>query len=139
MRRVVVTGMGAVTPIGIGVENFWNSVKEKITGFDKITKFDTTGFKASLAAEIKDFDPKEFMDFKAARRMELFCQDAVAAAAEAMKNAGIDMEKEKRTGFDKITKFDIKGVAGSLGAELKACVTEEAVDLKAERRMELTC
>lgn len=54
MRRVVVTGMGAVTPIGIGVENFWNSVKEKRTGFDKITKFDTTGFKASLAAEIKD-------------------------------------------------------------------------------------
>ena len=49
MRRVVVTGMGAVTPIGIGVENFWNSVKEKRTGFDKITKFDTTGFKASLA------------------------------------------------------------------------------------------
>ena len=83
MRRVVVTG--AVTPIGIGVENFWNSVKEKRTGFDKITKFDTTGFKASLAAEIKDFDPKEFMDFKAARRMELFCQYAVAAAAEAMK------------------------------------------------------
>ncbi|MBD8940848.1 MAG: beta-ketoacyl-[acyl-carrier-protein] synthase II [Lachnospiraceae bacterium] len=94
MRRVVVTGMGAVTPIGIGVENFWNSVKEKRTGFDKITKFDITGFKASLAAEIKDFDPKEFMDFKAARRMELFCQYAVAAAAEAMKNAGIDMEKE---------------------------------------------
>ena len=94
MRRVVVTGMGAVTPIGIGVENFWNSVKEKRTGFDKITKFDTTGFKASLAAEIKDFDPKEFMDFKAARRMELFCQYAVAAAAEAMKNAGIDMGKE---------------------------------------------
>ncbi len=94
MRRVVVTGMGAVTPIGIGVENFWNSVKEKKTGFDKITKFDTTGFKASLAAEVKDFDPKEFMDFKAARRMELFCQYAVAAAAEAMKNAGIDMEKE---------------------------------------------
>ena len=94
MRRVVVTGMGAVTPIGIGVENFWNSVKEKRTGFDKITKFDTTGFKASLAAEIKDFDPKEFMDFKAARRMELFCQYAVVAAAEAMKNAGIDMEKE---------------------------------------------
>ena len=94
MRRVVVTGMGAVTPVGIGIENFWNSIKEKKTGFDKITKFDTTGFKASLAAEIKDFDPKEFMDFKAARRMELFCQYAVAAAAEAMENAGIDMEKE---------------------------------------------
>ena len=94
MRRVVVTGMGAVTPVGIGIENFWNSIKEKKTGFDKITKFDTTGFKASLAAEIKDFDPKEFMDFKAARRMELFCQYAVAAATEAMENAGIDMEKE---------------------------------------------
>lgn len=53
MRRVVVTGMGAVTPIGIGVENFWNSVKEKRTGFDKITKFDTTGFKASLGQRSK--------------------------------------------------------------------------------------
>ena len=62
MRRVVVTGMGAVTPVGIGIENFWNSIKEKKTGFDKITKFDTTGFKASLAAEIKDFDPKEFIE-----------------------------------------------------------------------------
>ena len=113
MRRVVVTGMGAVTPIGIGVENFWNSVKEKRTGFDKITKFDTTGFKASLAAEIKDFDPKEFMDFKAARRMELFCQYAVAAAAEAMKNAGIDMEKRRSLPCGLLCRFRYRKSAGN--------------------------
>lgn len=94
MKRVVVTGMGAVTPIGIGIEDFWKGIRENRTGFDKITKFDTTGFKASLAAEIKDFDPKMFMDPKSAKRMELFCQYAVAAAKEALEHSGLDMEKE---------------------------------------------
>lgn len=94
MRRVVVTGMGAVTPIGIGIENFWNGIKENKTGFDEITKFDTTGFKAGLAAEIRDFDAKQFIDPKSAKRMELFCQYAVTAAKEALEASGLDMEKE---------------------------------------------
>lgn len=94
MKRVVVTGMGAITPLGLNVEDFWNGIKENKAGIDFITKFDTTAFKAKLAAEVKGFDAKEFMDFKAAKRMELFCQYAVAAAKEALLDAGIDMEKE---------------------------------------------
>lgn len=93
-RRVVVTGMGAITPIGNSVEEFWNSIKEEKIGFDKITYFDTTEYRAKLAAQVKDFDPTQYMDKKAARRMEQFCQFAVAAAGEAIKDAGIDMEKE---------------------------------------------
>ncbi len=94
MRRVVVTGMGAVTPIGNSVGEFWDSVKQEKTGFAPITRFDTTDYKCKLAAEVKDFDPERYMDKKAARRMELFCQYAVAAAGEAIKDAGLDMEKE---------------------------------------------
>lgn len=93
-RRVVVTGMGAVTPVGNDVESFWNSVKEGKLGIDKITRFDTTDYKATLAAEVKDFDPGKYLDVRAARRLELFSQYAVVAAMEAKENAGIDMEKE---------------------------------------------
>ncbi len=93
MRRVVVTGMGAVTPIGNNVEDFFKSIKEGKVGIDKISKFDTSEFKVKLAAEVKDFNAKDYMDFKAAKRMELFSQYAVVAAFEALKNAGIDMEK----------------------------------------------
>ena len=94
LNRVVVTGMGAITPIGNDVESFWNGLKEKKLGFGPITYFDTTDYKAKLAAEVKNFDPKQYMDPKAARRMEVFSQYAVAAAGQALKDAGIDMEKE---------------------------------------------
>lgn len=93
-RRVVVTGMGAITPIGLSVEEFWQSVKEGKTGFAPITKFDATEYKCKLAAEVKGFDAKQFMDAKTARRMEQFCQYAVAAAKEAIGDAGLDMDKE---------------------------------------------
>lgn len=94
MRRVVVTGMGAITPIGLSVEEFWNSVKEGKNGFGEVTYFDTAEYKAHMAAEVKDFDPKQYMDPKSARRMDLFCQYAVAATKEAIAQAGLDMEKE---------------------------------------------
>lgn len=94
MKRVVVTGMGAITPIGLNVDEFWGSVKEQKIGFREITRFDITEYKAKLAAEVVGFDPKNFMDFKAAKRMELFCQFGVAAAKEAIENAGLDIEKE---------------------------------------------
>lgn len=93
-RRVVVTGMGAITPIGNTVEEFWDSIKEGIVGIDEITKFDTTDFKVKLAAEVKDFAAKERLDFKAAKRMEPFSQYAVAAAKEAYQDAGLNMEEE---------------------------------------------
>lgn len=93
-KRVVVTGMGAITPIGLSVEEFWANVKKGVTGFDFITKFDASEYKCKIAAEVKGFEGKNFMDFKAAKRMELFCQYAVAASKEAMEDAGVDMEKE---------------------------------------------
>ena len=94
MRRVVVTGMGAITPLGLNVEEFWNGLKEGRHGFGEITKFDTSDYKVHLAAEVKGFQGKDYMDFKAAKRMELFCQYAVAAAKEALEQSGIDMEQE---------------------------------------------
>ena len=93
-RRVVVTGMGAITPIGLSVDEFWKGVKEGKTGFGEITRFDTTDYKVHMAAEVKDFVAKEHLDFKAAKRMELFSQYAVAAAKEAIEDAGLDMSKE---------------------------------------------
>lgn len=93
-RRVVVTGMGAITPIGNTVEEFWNSIKEQKVGIGPITKFDTTEYKVKIAAEVKGFVAKERMDFKAAKRMEPFSQYAVVAAKEAFAQAGLDMEKE---------------------------------------------
>ncbi len=93
-RRVVVTGMGAVTPIGIGLEEFWTGIREERIGFAPITKFDATDYKCRLAAEVKGFAPEAYMDKKMARRMEAFCQYAVAAAGEAIKDAALDMEKE---------------------------------------------
>lgn len=93
-RRVVVTGLGAVTPIGNNVDDFWTSVKAGKTGFDHITKFDTTDYKCHIAAELKDFNPQDFMDRKAAKRMEPFSQYAVAAAKQAIDDSGLDIEKE---------------------------------------------
>ena len=92
--RVVVTGMGAITPIGNDVDSFWNGLKNNQVGIGPITYFDTADFKCKLAAQVKDFSAKDYMDPKAARRMELFSQYAVAAAKQALDQAGIDLEKE---------------------------------------------
>ncbi len=89
MRRVVVTGMGAVSPIGNSADAYWDSLKEKKVGIAPITLFDTEGYKVTLAAEVKEFDPLSVMDAKEARRMERFSQFAVAAAAEALTQAGL--------------------------------------------------
>lgn len=93
-RRVVVTGLGAVTPIGNTVEEFWSGIKEGKVGIGEITRFDTADYKVKLAAEVKGFNAKERMDAKAAKRMEPFAQYAVAAAKEAFEDSGLDMEKE---------------------------------------------
>lgn len=93
-RRVVITGMGAITPIGKTVDEFWSNAKKGVVGIGPITQIDTTDYKAKLAGEVKDFDPKEYMDPKSARRMERFAQFAVVAAQQAMEDSGLDMEKE---------------------------------------------
>ncbi len=93
-RRVVITGMGAITPIGCGVDAFWQGIREGKVGIGPITRFDTSDYKVKLAGEVKDFSAREYMDFKAAKRMELFTQYGVAAAKEAFLDAGLNMEEE---------------------------------------------
>ncbi len=122
-RRVVVTGLGAITPIGNNVEAFWDGIKEGKVGIGPITRFDTSDYKVKLAAEVKEFVAKDYMDFKAARRMELFSQYAVAAALEAVKNAELDMEKEDA--------FRVGVVVGSGIGSLQA--TETAVKKMIEK------
>lgn len=94
MRRVVVTGMGAITPIGNSIDEFWKSIKENKVGIDNITKFDTTNYPVKLAAEVKDFVARDRMEFKAAKRMSAFSQYAVCATREAVGQSGLDLEKE---------------------------------------------
>ena len=93
-RRVVVTGLGAVTPIGNTVEEFWTGIKNGKVGIGEITRFDTKDYKIKLAAEVKGFSAKERLDAKSARRMAAFSQFACAAAKEAYEDSGIEIEKE---------------------------------------------
>lgn len=94
MRRVVITGLGAITPIGNNVEEFWNGIKAGKCGIDKITAFDTNNFKVKLAAEVKGYNPEDYFDRKEARRLDKFSQYAMVAAREAWKDSGLDKEKE---------------------------------------------
>ncbi len=93
-RRVVVTGMGAVTPIGNNVDEFWNSVKKGQVGIAPITKFDTADFDVKLAAEVKNYNAKERIGFKQAKRMSHFTQYAISASREAWEQSGLDIEQE---------------------------------------------
>ncbi len=93
-KRVVITGLGAITPIGNSVDEFWAGVKEGKTGFGNIDHFDTSEFKVKLAAQVKDFEAENYMDKRTTRRMGQFSRFAVAAAGEALKDSGLDMEKE---------------------------------------------
>ncbi len=94
MNRVVVTGMGLITPIGNDVETFWKSIHEGRVGIGPIRNFDTTDYKAKLSAEVTDFEPKDYMTPKDAKRMDRFSQFAVAAAIQAAEDAGLDMARE---------------------------------------------
>lgn len=94
MHRVVVTGLGAVTPIGNSAPAFWENLVNGVNGVTRITAFDPEPLEVQIAAEVKDFDPKEHMDFKAARRMDRFSQFAVAAAGEAIRDAGLEVTEE---------------------------------------------
>src|SRR5262245_59867961 len=92
--RVVVTGLGAVTPVGNDVPTFWSALVAGNSGVDKITAFDPARFDCRIAAEVKGYDPKLTIPLKEQKRMERFAQFAVTAAGEAIKDAALDMTKE---------------------------------------------
>lgn len=94
MHRVVVTGMGAITPIGNTLPDFWENLVNGVNGVTRINAFDPSALEVQIAAEVKNFDPKEHMDFKAARRMDRFSQFAVAAAGEAIRDSGLEITEE---------------------------------------------
>lgn len=93
-RRCVITGLGAVTPLGSTVDTFWDNIKNGVCGIDYIKKFDTTDFKVKIAAEVKDFDPLQYMTKKDVKRNDLFAIYALAAGIQAFEDSGLDMEKE---------------------------------------------
>ncbi len=97
LKRVVVTGLGALTPIGNDVNTFWNSLKSGTGGAGPITRFDTTEFKTKFACELKGFDIEKFMEKKEARKMDMFTQYAMVAAQEAVENAGLHLDGVDKT------------------------------------------
>ena len=92
-RRVVITGLGAITPIGNTVSKYWEGLKTSKCGIDKITLFDTSEYKVKIAAEVKEYNPEDFFDKREARRLDRFSQFAIIAAREAKKDSGLDNEK----------------------------------------------
>ncbi len=97
MKRVVITGLGAITPVGNDVTTMWNNMKNGVCGIDTITKFDPATSKAKVAAEVKDFDPTQYIDKRECRKLDLFCQYALSAAAQAVEDSGIlgNVESER--------------------------------------------
>ena len=119
-RRVVVTGIGAITPIGNNASEFWKGLQEGKCGIDTITAFDASDFKVKLAAEVKGYNPEDYFDKRSARRLDRFAQFAMVAAREAMKDSGITKEN---TNFDRVGVFIGSGMGGleTLEKENKIC------------------
>lgn len=108
-RRIVITGLGAITSIGKNIEETWEGIKQKKCGIDKITQFDTTNFKTKLAAEVKDYNGLDYFDVKQAKRLDKSSQYAIIAAREAVKSSGITKEN---TDFDRVGIFVSSGIGG---------------------------
>ncbi|WP_270646499.1 beta-ketoacyl-ACP synthase II [Paeniclostridium hominis] len=97
-KRVVITGLGCVTPVGTGKDKFWENIKNGICGIDKITRFDSSSFQTQIAGEVKDFNPEDYMNKKESKRMDRFTHFAIASASLAVKDANLDIDllnKEK--------------------------------------------
>lgn len=109
-KRVVITGLGAITPVGNDSNTFWDNIKNGISGIDFIKCFDTEGFKAKLAAEVKDFDASEYLDRKEARRFDRFCQFAMVSAKEAIKDSNLDVESVNKERFGVVIGSGIGGI-----------------------------
>lgn len=110
MRRVVVTGMGAVTPIGNNTADLWKSIKNGVCGIDKVTRFDVSEYKTQIAGEVKNFEPTDFIEKKEARKMDRYTQLALVAASEAVAQSGLNMEEEDPWRVGVITGSGIGGI-----------------------------
>ncbi len=122
-RRVVITGIGAITPIGNNIEEFWNGIKTQKCGIDEITRLDTSDLKVKLAAEVKDFNPEEHFDKRTARRMDLYSQYAVVASREALKSSGITEENTDMTRVGIVIGSGIGGLV-TMQKDIGACETK---------------
>ncbi len=110
-RRVVITGLGAITPIGNSIESFWNSVKEGKNGIDKITFFNTEDFKVKVAAEVKDFNAEDYLGKKDAKRLDRYTQLALVASKECIKDSEIDLDNVDKERFGVIFGSGIGGLS----------------------------
>ncbi len=119
--RVVITGMGAITPVGNNIEEFWENIKNGVCGVDFITQFDTEKFSSKLAAEVKNFNPSDHMDFKEVKRMDRFCQLAMVAAKEAVKDSNLDLETIDKERFGVMVGSGIGGI-GTIEAQDKVLI-----------------
>ena len=111
LKRVVVTGYGAVTPLGLTATETWQNVLKGVSGAAPITHFDTTTFKTKFACEVKGFDPNQYFDRKEARKMDLYTQYALVAAKEALAHSGLDLEKVDKDEVGVIFASGIGGIA----------------------------
>lgn len=99
MKRVVITGIGAITPLGNNIKDFWNGIIQGKSGIDFVTRFDTSDFPTKIGAEVKNFNPEDYINKKDLKRMDPFCQFAIAASGEALQNAKLDIKNySQRTG-----------------------------------------
>lgn len=110
MRRVVVTGLGVISPIGNDIDTFWKNVKDGVCGIDRVTRFDASVYSCQMAGEVKDFDATQYIDKKEARRMDRYTHFAVAAAKMAIADSKLDLEKENMDRFGVITGSGIGGI-----------------------------
>ena len=110
LKRVVVTGLGALTPVGNNVEETWENLKNGVSGAGPITHFDSTAFKTHFACEVKNFNAADYMDRKLARKMDLYAQYAIAAAGEAIKDCGMDLETVDKDEIGVILGVGIGGI-----------------------------
>lgn len=126
-RRVVITGLGAITPIGNNVEEFWNGIKEGKCGIDEITRFDTSDFKVKLAGEVKGFSVEDYIDKREAKRMDRFSHFAIVASREAWKDSGLNREKEDMTRVGVIVGSGIGGI-GTIEKIFKRCLKKDQIE-----------
>ena len=112
-RRVVITGMGAITPLGKTAEDSWTAAKAGVCGIDTITLYDSSSMKGHLAGEVKDFTPEDYIPRREARRMDRFTQFAMVAADEAMKQSGLDLENEDTNRIGVMSNGRLSGIVNT--------------------------